>query len=465
MKIDAYDYGARGDGNSNDRAAIQAALNAAKPGDTVVLGWGSPGIYLVGNADATSCLNIPAGVTLNSDQPGVRLIAAPGIPGSARIIDINAPDVTVANLILDGNADNQPTPNEHMHGLMTRGARTTINGVTATRCCGDGLYAYNGAFDVQILNCLATLNQRNGITLSGRWDRGLLRGNKCIDNEAQQIDSEASVIRDLIMCLNGVSKAGATDHLVTVSGFDKDNRSSRWRIFDNKIDGGIHVAWADDIAIYGNESDNRSIRPCVSVYRTCKKVRIYGNDFVMNQTLDAATGVITVLGTTGEGPERVIIEDNDLTALGHAHSFGVRCEGAVSVQVMDNRIEGPAVNVAAVPGIPGSAGGAGVYARATSPDRRFESMLVIGNRIRDFGQFGVFIMGNGAAELGRLEVIGNVFDDGIGTMTTGVSLDPCIGNATIGPNVLMGGCHNELANAPGGRAALVPVNATILRTL
>ncbi len=194
---------------------------------------------------------------------------------------------------------------------------------------------------------------------------------------------------------------------------------------------------------------NKSVKPCVAVQRTCRNIRIAHNDFVMNQTLDQATGVIAVTGTAEGGPERVIIEDNNLTALGHPHSFGVRCEGAVSVQVMNNRIDGPGINVAPTAVNHGSMGSAGVYARATSPDRAFASMLILNNRIRDFGAYGVAIMGNGTAEMTRLDIIGNVFDDGAaGTMTTGISLDPCIKELTIGDNVLVGACVREYTPSP-----------------
>jgi hypothetical protein len=48
-------------------------------------------------------------------------------------------------------------------------------------------------------------------------------------------------------------------------------------------------------------------------------------------------------------------------------------------------------------------------------------------------------------------------------MTAAVSLDPCVKNATIGPNVLMGDCHNELAPSATA-AALYTTNMTNLLT-
>ncbi len=456
MKIDPHDFGAHGDGIADDRAAIQAAINSASAGDEVVLGLYAHSIYLVGNADASSCINITAGVML-SGRPGseARLLAAPGIPGGVRIVDINAPDVTVSNLTLDGNKANQPAPTEHMHGLMTRGARTRLIGVTATSCCGDGLYAYNGAFDLSVSECEVTLCDRHGFTLSGTWSRGTIVGNRFSNNRVNQIHTEAGLINDIVMHGNRAWKDSATDYMVTVGGIGPAQRSRRWEIFDNQFAGGILVAWAEDVEIYRNKSNNTSVRPCVAVQRTCRNIRIAQNDFVMTQTTDPATGVIAVTGTAEGGPERVIVEDNHLTALGHPHSFGVRCEGAVSVQVMNNCIDGPGMSVASTPDSHGSMGGAGVYARATSPDRKFASMLILNNRIRDFGSFGVSIMGNGTAEMTRLDVIGNVFDDGIaGTMTIGISLDPCIRDLTIGNSVLSGSCDRECVTDPRSRPDL-----------
>lgn len=453
--IDPFDFGVRGDGITDDRAALQAALNSAVAGDVVRLTKGNvraDGPYLLGNFDGGSCLNIPAGVAFSgTGGEQARLIAAPGIPGGVRIIDINAPDVTISDLILDGNAANQPTPTEHMHGLMTRGARTILSGVVATGCCGDGFYAYNGAFGLAILDCLTTLNGRHGITLSGTWDHGIIKNSRMVDNKVNQIHTEAGLINYLVMLGNKASKHDATDHMVTIGGIGPNQRSMHWDILENQFDGGILVGWADDIKIYDNKSNNTSVRPCVTVQRTSKNIRIYRNDFTMEQTTDQATGVIAVTGTAEGGPERVIIEDNHLTALGHPHSFGVRVEGAVSVQVMNNRIDGPGINVAPTATDHGSQGSAGVYARATSPDRKFASMLILNNHIRDFGQFGVAIMGNGAAEMTRLDIIGNVFDDGAaGTMITAISLDPCVKDLTVGDNVLVGSCVREAAAADLG---------------
>jgi hypothetical protein len=271
MKLDVSDFGARGDGITDDRVALQAALNHAVAGDIVMLGL-YPGVtYLVGNSDAASCLNIPAGVTLSGrPDSGARLLAAPGIPGGVRIIDINAPDVTISDLILDGNAANQPTPTEHMHGLMTRGAHTILSGVVAMGCCGDGFYAYNGAFGLAILDCMATLNGRHGITLSGTWDHGIIKDSRMVDNKVNQIHTEAGLINYIVMLGNKASKHEATDYMVTIGGISSAQRSMHWDILENQFDGGILVGWADDIRIYDNKSSNTSVRPCVTVQRASR---------------------------------------------------------------------------------------------------------------------------------------------------------------------------------------------------
>ncbi|MBI1862627.1 right-handed parallel beta-helix repeat-containing protein [Candidatus Microgenomates bacterium] len=65
--INIKDYGARGDDTVDDTTAIQSALNAANPGETVIV---PIGIYL-----QTNTIDIPSGITLKAEQAGATIKA------------------------------------------------------------------------------------------------------------------------------------------------------------------------------------------------------------------------------------------------------------------------------------------------------------------------------------------------------------------------------------------------------
>src|SRR5262249_25438075 len=82
--VNVRDFGATGDGITDDRAAIQAALNAGA-GHEVYFPIGT---YLVSQRPGEfSCLDVPAGTELlGQDRAGTKLIMAPGQPESVQLL-------------------------------------------------------------------------------------------------------------------------------------------------------------------------------------------------------------------------------------------------------------------------------------------------------------------------------------------------------------------------------------------
>lgn len=411
--ISIHDYGALGDGVTDDRSAIQTALAAAAPGSFV---YAPNGLYLVGKGAGSWCLTIPSGVTMRGEsRDGVVLLQAPGIPGGVRILDVESPGVTISDLTLDGNKGAQ-TVDEHRAGVFALNAPgLVIRNVVARNFTGDGLYLYNGEDGAVVDRVLVTGNDRNGITLGGTMTGVSITNSTFVASHAQQIDSEAPAGHQDNVTITGCTIDGggvSTDYALTVSGSSTTMRSKNWLVQGNTINGGVLVVWAEGARIVGNHGVNPTALSSVRVYRTSEDTTISGNDLTATS---ATVGVISVSGTGGGPPRHTRIIGNTLRSRATTPSVGVSVQGAASVEIADNTIIGAGV----------AGGSLGIYLRATLTDPliAWDSAVVARNRISGWGATALSVWGNGAAPLGRLHIFDNIFDDWTGTTTTAMALN------------------------------------------
>jgi len=158
-------FGAKGDGITDDTAALQRAIDAVVgTGGTVRI---PAGTYLV-NAVATSGRGLLLGsrMTLAMD-PGVVLKALPNAATNSVILLIkNAQDVNVTGGTLQGERDqHQGTTGEWGMGLQVQNSqRVVVEGVTAQKCWGDGFYI-SGSSDVTFSKVSADQNRRQGMSV------------------------------------------------------------------------------------------------------------------------------------------------------------------------------------------------------------------------------------------------------------------------------------------------------------
>jgi Pectate lyase superfamily protein len=453
---DVTGFGATGNGSTDDRAAIQAAIDAcASSGDRDV--YFPSGTYsLTRSGSAFYNLLVSSGIRLRgASQAGVVLKQAAGMAGSVRILQITGDDVHVENLTLDGNKASQ-TADEHRSGIFaTATNRLVVQQVTAQNFTGDGFYLYVAANHSTLRDVYATGNDRNGVTLGASLTGAVLIGSRFIGNRAQQVDSEpgaGNTVNNVAITGCTIDGAGVSnDYALTVSGSGSSSRSYGWSVVGNTINGGIFIVWTDGVLVSANKGINPTTKASVTVYRKSTNVSIVGNDFRLTQTSVISLGGISIIGTgVGDTPERVVVSDNSIK-LDYASSFGVLAQGAISVAIVHNHLRGAGTSAATY---------GGVYLRATSAIEDFRSAIVSGNTISDFGQFGVQVHGNGAARLLSLDISGNLFDDDSTTpsMTTGIRLDDGTGAAkqiSLVGNQCLGGVATPVANYPVGAVVLI----------
>jgi len=379
---------------------------------------------------------------------------APGTPPSVRLLQVSGDGVVIEDLTLDGNKAAQ-TPDAQRHGLFALETRQlVVRNVTAQNFTGDGLYLYQHADGTLFSHVVATHNDRNGITLGGMLDGTQVVSSKLVANKAQQLDSEpggTNVVSNTRVTDSDLDGAGASnDYALTCSGTGPNSMGQGWTVTGNRIHGGIFVVWAEHVVIADNVGTNPTTKPSVSVYRSAADVAIRGNRFKQTATGGAPTVGVLIQGTQASGPRHVVVAGNTIEVASE-NSFGVRAAGAHSVEIVDNVLRGPGRRA---PGF------AGIQLRATNPAFDFDSALVRGNRISNFGARGIIVAGNGAAKLLSVEIRDNTFidDSAVPSMTEAISLDDGSGAArqiaVIG-NKCVGGVKAELTNVPANVPVLV----------
>jgi hypothetical protein len=136
-------YGAKGNGSTDDTAAIQGCLNAATAGTVVRF---PSGTFMV-----SQTLNYPGNIVIvgAGDSDGGTTIKA--IAGSAIATPILASldwhqqntfagsPVSIRDLKIDGNVSNTGTSGTGGHGILVMNYWTTIERCTVVNCSGDGI--------------------------------------------------------------------------------------------------------------------------------------------------------------------------------------------------------------------------------------------------------------------------------------------------------------------------------------
>jgi hypothetical protein len=355
--------------DESDRESIQRAIDAcaAQGGGDVFF---PVGIYSVkdvlneaGNRTLGFCLRLASKVRLvGESRAGSIVMQADNLSPSARLIQIESDDCSLSNLTLDGNKAKQSV-NEQRHGIFVVGAnRLLVENVTSQNFTGDGFYVSSNVNQVVFSNVIATANDRNGVTLAGGGNISNIKiiNSTFIDNAKQQIDSEPDESPQVIPSENSlgqvnnvtisgciVDSGNSNDYAVTCAGSSREdkNRSHGWTITGNIIKGSVIVVWCDDVCITGNVIDNPSKLPCVEIKRTAKNIVVTGNRLKLSQTSTSNVSAIFIAGAkTFDTPSLVSIANNTI-AVSDPRCFSVRAQGAESVSIMGNQIDGGMIQV------------------------------------------------------------------------------------------------------------------------
>lgn len=175
---DVTEFGAVGDGRSDDTVAFQHAIDAlpSRGGMVLVPPPRGPG-YLI---DPTVSIRMRSRTALVLD--GAKLIAAPNDDPRAYVVTVeDVEDVTVMggrtalgciqgerrlHVYRQGFPDPASNRHEHGHGIAVRGSRrVTLADLGIVECTGDGVSVGVGSEDVVIRALSCARNRRQGLTI------------------------------------------------------------------------------------------------------------------------------------------------------------------------------------------------------------------------------------------------------------------------------------------------------------
>jgi hypothetical protein len=225
--VDVRTFGAKGNGATNDTAAIQKAINSLpSTGGTVVIPTGVYGI------DAVTSLKLRSNVTIQM-TPSTILGVIPNAAAHYEVLHIGGvSNVNVNSGVLWGDRlTHKATTGEHGFGAAILGSsNVTVTGTASNNMWGDGFYVGNGptfgsslktrSTNVKLIDVTADNNRRQGISVTSGKDISIVRAKLTNTNGAAPsagIDVEPNGKTDILQNISIVDTYTANNQGAGIS--------------------------------------------------------------------------------------------------------------------------------------------------------------------------------------------------------------------------------------------------------
>jgi parallel beta-helix repeat protein len=159
-------YYAKGDGQTDDTAAIQSAINAiAGTGGTVVV---PDGTYMINtHYNGSFGLRLGSKMTFAMASSAVLQAIANDYDNYSILTAGSVSDVTISGGTITGDRSaHKGTTGEYGMGIyIGNSSNITVAGVLVNECWGDGIYVENQSSNITVTNCVCDHNRRQGMSI------------------------------------------------------------------------------------------------------------------------------------------------------------------------------------------------------------------------------------------------------------------------------------------------------------
>jgi hypothetical protein len=424
--VNVRDFGAKGDGVTDDSYAIKAAISALPgTGGTVMI---PAGTYIVSSINVGPFRPIDLSrdnVTITGDgMDSTVLKMAPGsYPTAAFMILVNRTSGnTIKNLTLDMNVTASGGTfysDEQSHGIrVVSSSDIRIDGVRFRNTPGDGIYLLGLAEAgdpwterVVIENSHFTKTWRNGITIQRAVRNLQIRRNTFDEISQQSISSEPSgnnAPTDIIIEDNVIRHWSQTSsYTIAISGTRPSDRLRRLVFRRNQVEGGyVYFLWTDDLEISNNTING-------GPYKSALRLQDVSNSTVSNNVITGLkqneSGVVQILNEDYELSSNILLNDNKIDVGPGLTAIYVR-DASGNITLSNNKLSG-------------WGGGYGIqFANLITTGTPRSGFYAVGNIVNNFANgIGFLVRGEPFSDV---RVRSNVIDDASpATGTTGILFD------------------------------------------